>query len=455
MRKQKASKSKFSPAISRRAFIGGSAAAAAMTIVPVSVLGGPGRTAPSDKLNIAGIGVGGQGRWDIDNVSSQNIVALCDVDWDRAADTFKSYPKARKYRDFRVMLEKEKGIDAVVVATPDHNHAVASMTAIKMGKHVYCEKPLTRTVREARAVAEAAAEAGVATQMGNQGMAFEGNRLINEWIWDGAIGPVREVHAWSDRPTHNGELFWAQGVDRPKDTPAVPSTLDWDLWLGPAPERPYHQAYHPGVWRCWWDFGCGMMGDRGAHTLDPVFWALKLGHPTSVEAASLELNPDTHPIASIVTYRFPARGDLPPVKLTWYDGLRAPRPMELEDGRQLGNVEGGALFKGNKGKLMAGVYGEGARLIPESRMKEYEPPSKTIPRVPDSHEQDWVRACKEGRPAGADFEYSGLLTEVCLLGNVARRVDARIEWDPVNMKVTNMPEANKYVRTQYREGWSL
>jgi hypothetical protein len=198
-----------------------------------------------------------------------------------------------------------------------------------------------------------------------------------------------------------------------------------------------------------------MMGDRGAHTLDPVFWALKLGHPTSVEAASLDLNPDTHPVASIVTYRFGARGDLPPVKLTWYDGLLAPRPMELEDGRQLGNVEGGALFKGSKGNLMAGVYGEGARLIPESRMKDYKRPPKSIPRIPDSHEQDWVRACKEGRPAGADFEYSGLLTEVCLLGNVARRVDARIEWDPVNMEVTNMPEANKYVRTQYRKGWSL
>ncbi len=197
------------------------------------------------------------------------------------------------------------------------------------------------------------------------------------------------------------------------------------------------------------------MGDRGAHTLDPVFWALKLGHPTSVEATSLDLNSDTHPVASIVIYRFPARGDLPPVKLTWYDGLRAPRPIELEDGRRLGNVEGGALFKGSKGKLMAGVYGEGARLIPESRMKEYKQPPKTIPRVKGSHEQDWVRACKDGQPAGANFEYSGLLTEVCLLGNVARRVDARIEWDAKNMKVTNLPEANKYVRTQYREGWSL
>ena len=197
----------------------------------------------------------------------------------------------------------------------------------------------------------------------------------------------------------------------------MPTGLDWDLWIGPAAMRPYHRAYHPRTWRCWWDFGCGMMGDRGAHTLDPVFWALKLGHPTSVEATSLDLNPETHPVASIVTYKFPARGDLPPVKLTWYDGLRAPRPMELEDGRRLGHAEGGALFKGSKGKIMAGVYGEGARLIPESRMKEYKQPPKTIPRVKGSHEMDWVRACKDGQPAGADFKYSGPLTEANWLKN--------------------------------------
>ncbi len=222
-------------AVSRRTLLRTGAAAAAFTIVPRHVLGGAGQTPPSEKLNIAGIGIGGQGASDLHDVSSENIVALCDVDWGYAAKTFKQYPKAKQYRDFRVMLEKEKGIDAVVVGTPDHNHAIVSMTAIKLGKHVYCEKPLTRTVYEARAMAKAAREAKVATQMGNQGMAFEGNRLINEWIWDGAIGPVREVHAWSDRPTHEGKLFWAQGIERPKDTPPVPETLDWDLWLGPAP----------------------------------------------------------------------------------------------------------------------------------------------------------------------------------------------------------------------------
>ena len=443
--------------LSRRRFLAATATTAAVTIVPGHVLGGPRNTPPSGKLNIAGIGIGGMGKSNLRQLESENIVALCDVDHKYAAETFKRYPKAKVYTDFRKMLEKQKDIDAVVIATPDHTHAVIAMEAMRRGKHVYCQKPLTHDVYESRMLAKTAKETGVTTQMGIQGHSGEGIRLICEWIWGGAIGEVREVDAWCSLSYYPfGHTWWSSKWTRlPKETPPVPSTLDWDLWLGPAPERPYHPAYHPGVWRCWWDFGCGMMGDRGAHTLDPVFWALKLGHPTSVEATSLDLNPDTHPVASIVTYRFPARRDLPPVKLTWYDGLRPTRPIELEDGRRLGNVEGGALFKGSKGKLMAGVYGEGARLIPESRMKEYKQPAKTIPRVKGSHEQDWVRACKSGRAAGADFEYSGLLTEVCLLGNVARRVDARIEWDAENMKATNLPEANKYVRTQYRQGWSL
>ncbi len=443
--------------ISRRRFLAATATTAAVTIVPRHVLGGPRNIPPSEKLNIAGIGIGGMGKSNLRQLESENIVALCDVDHNYAAGTFKRYPKAKVYTDFRKMLDKQKDIDAVVIATPDHTHAVISMESMRRGKHVYCQKPLTHDVYESRMLAKTAKETGVATQMGIQGHSDEGGRLICEWIWAGAIGEVREVDAWCSLSYYPfGHAGWSSKWSRrPKETPPVPSTLDWDLWLGPAPKRSYHPAYHPAVWRCWWDFGCGMMGDRGAHTLDPVFWALKLGHPTSVEASSLDLNPETHPVASIVTYKFPARGDLPPVKLTWYDGLRAPRPIDIEDGRRLGNVEGGALFKGSKGKLMAGVYGEGARLIPESRMKEYKQPPKTIPRVKGSHEQDWVRACKDGQPAGANFEYSGLLTEVCLLGNVARRVDARIEWDADNMKVTNMPEANKYVRTQYREGWSL
>jgi len=443
--------------INRRRFLAGAAATSAFTIVPRHVLGGAGNIAPSEKLSIAGIGVGGMGASNLRQLESENIVALCDVDHEYAAHTFKRYPKAKIYTDYRKMLDEQNGIDAVVIATPDHTHAVIAAEAMRRKKHVYCQKPLTHDVYESRMLAKIAKQTGVVTQMGIQGHSGEGGRLICEWIWDGAIGKVTEVDAWCSLSYYPfGHAYWSSKWSRrPKETPPVPASLDWELWLGPAPERPYHPAYHPAVWRCWWDFGCGMMGDRGAHTLDPVVWALKLGHPTSVQATSLDLNQDTHPIASIVTYQFPARGDLPPIKLTWYDGLRAPRPAELEDGRRMGHVEGGSLFKGSEGKLMAGVYGEGPRLIPESRMKAYKMPEKTIPRVEGSHEQDWVRACKSGGRAGADFEYSSLLTEICLLGNVARRVDARIEWDAENMKVTNLPEANKYVRIQYREGWSL
>ncbi len=442
--------------VTRRRLLG-AASAAAVTVVSRHVLGGANRTPPSEKLNIAGIGVGGMGGSNLRNLQSENIVALCDVDHAYAAKTFKRYPKAKVHTDFRKMLEAQKDFDAVLVATPDHTHAVISMAAIKAGKHVYCQKPLTHDVHEARMLAKAAREAGVTTQMGIQGHSGEGARLICEWIWDGAIGRVREVDAWCSLSYYPwGHAGWSSRWGRrPKETPAVPASLDWDLWIGPAPMRPYHPAYHPAVWRCWLDFGCGMMGDRGAHTLDPVFWALKLGQPTSIEATSLGLNSDTHPLASIVTYQFPARGDLPPVKLTWYEGLRAPRPAELEDGRAMGDREGGVVFKGDKGKLTCGTYGNGPRLIPESRMKDYKRPPKTLPRVKGSHEMDWVRACKSGKPAGAGFDYSGPLTEICMLGNAARRIDARIEWDAENLKVTNLPEANKYIRTEYRKGWSL
>jgi predicted dehydrogenase len=443
--------------ISRRRFLAATATTAAFSVVPSHVLGGPRRMAPSEKLNIAGIGVGGMGKSNLSQLETENIVALCDVDHVYAAETFKKYPQAKVYSDYREMLDKEKGIDAVMIATPDHTHAVIAMDAMRRGKHVYCQKPLTHDVYEARRLAKVARETGVTTQMGIQGHSGEGARLICEWIWDGAIGEVREVDAWCNLSYYPfGHAYWSSKWSRrPEDTPPVPPTLNWDLWLGPAPQRPYHPAYHPAVWRCWWDFGCGMMGDRGAHTLDPVVWALKLGYPTSIEATSLDLNPDTHPLASIVTYRFPAREGFPPVKLTWYDGLRAPRPAELEDDRQLGHAEGGVLFKGTKGKLVGGVYGESPRLIPETKMKEYKLPPKTIPRVEGSHEQDWVRACKSGQRAGADFEYSALLTEICLLGNVAKRVDTRIEWDGPGMKVINLPQAQKYVQTPYREGWTL
>lgn len=415
---------------------------------------------PNEKLNVAGIGVGGQGGWDIEQVAQagENIVALCDVDSGHAAHTFKKYPHAKIYKDFREMLEKHKGIDAVVVGTPDHAHAVVSMMAIKLGKHVYCEKPLTRTVYEARALAAAARQAKVATQMGNQGMAFEGNRLLSEWVWDGAIGPVREVHCWSDRPTRQSKLplHWAQAVERPTDTPATPATLDWDLWLGPAPWRPYHPAYAPFRWRGWWDFGSGGLGDMGIHNLAPVFSTLKLGSPTSIDASSSPVYAETLPVASCVHYQFPARGDMPPVQLHWYDGgLTPPRPEELEPGRDL-NREDGLILIGDKGKILVeGWGGRSPRLIPERRMQEYQRPAKTLPRS-IGHHKEWLKACKEGTPTRSSFDFAGPLTEAVLLGTVCVRSGGkRLAWDGDQMKVTNMPEANNYLHYEYRKGWTL
>ena len=448
-----------SSSISRRTLLGTGLAATAFTVVPRHVLGGVGNTPPSEKLHIAGVGIGGQGGWDLNEVESENIVALCDVDWGYAAHTFDKYPKAKRYKDFRVMFEKEKGIDAVVVGTPDHNHAVVSMMAIKLGKHVYCEKPLTRTVYEARALAKAAREARVATQMGNQGMAFEGNRLINEWIWDGAIGPVREVHAWSDRPTHSGKppLYWAQGIERPTDTPPIPKTLDWDLWLGPAPYRPYNPAYIPFAWRGWWDFGSGGLGDMGIHNLAPVWSALKLGAPTSINASSTLFNNETLPLASAVHYEFGARGDMPPVTLHWYDGGIVPaRPPELDDDRELSR-EDGLIFVGDKGKMyVEGWGGNSPRLIPEAKMRDYRRPPKTLPRS-IGHHAEWIKACKEGTPTRSDFaEFAGPLTEAVLLGTVCVRMGGgKLYWDSENLKVTNSSEANHLLHYEYRRGWSL
>lgn len=442
--------------ISRRDFMGAAAAVTAFTIVPRSVLGGQGHIAPSEKVNIAGIGVGGQGGSDIRSLSSQNIVALCDVDWRHASGTFKRHPNAKKYKDFRIMLDEEdKNIDAVVVATPDHVHAVASMAAIKRGKHVYCEKPLTHSVYEARMIAKAAREHKVATQMGNQGQASEGTRLMSEYIWAGAIGQVREVHVWTDRPLRGlNDVYWPQGVGRPTDTPPVREGLDWDLWLGPAPERPYHPYYVPFKWRGWWDFGTGALGDIGCHSIDPIWRALKLKYPVSVEASCTLVNNETYPVASMVTYHFDARGDMAPVKLTWYDGgLRPPRPDELKEGQQFG--DNGTLFVGDKGKMF------GYTIIPESLRQEIGRPPKVLPRSP-GHHQEWIDACKGGKPAGSNFDHAGPLAEAVLLGNVALRPEIKKEltnksllWDSQGFKFTNLPEANKYLHTEYREGWSL
>ncbi len=447
---------KYVPGLSRREFLKTTSASAAVITVPLlaasTVFGA------NDRLNLASIGAGGRAADDLEELSSQNIVALCDVDWVNAAGSFKKYPRAARYKDFRVLLEKEPGLDAVLVATPDHIHAVATMAALKHGKPVYCEKPLTRTVFEARAIANAAREAKVATQMGNQGMAFEGNRLIKEWLADGVIGPVREVHVWSDRPTHRGKLplWWPQGIERPTDTPPVRDTLDWDLWLGPAPWRPYHPAYVPFKWRGWWDFGSGGLGDMGIHNLAPVFDALKLGPPASVYASSTPVFKETVPMACTVHYQFAARGDQPPVKLHWYDGGLLPtRPDELEPDRDL-DPEDGIIFVGDRGKLLVeGWGGERPRLIPESRNREYQRPPKTLPRS-IGHHAEWIHACKAGTPTASNFGFAGPLTEAVLLGSVCVRYGGqRLEWDAASLKVTNEPDANALLHYAYRAGWEL
>jgi predicted dehydrogenase len=453
--------------VSRRTFLQGTAAAAAaFTIVPRHVLGGPGYQAPSDKLNIAGVGIGGMGGNNIKACEAENIVALCDVDDDYAAKIYQAYPQAARYKDYRQMFEKQKNIEAVIIATPDHAHAVVAMMAMKAGKHVYVQKPLTHSVYEARLLTETARQYKVASQMGNQGHSGDGIRMFCEWVWNGAIGKVHEVHAWTNRPV------WPQGeeMDRPPETPAVPATLDWNLWLGPAPVRPYHPTYLPARWRAWWDFGTGALGDLACHVLDPVFWALNLKYPTSVEACTstywhdffqkTEPKNETYPRSTIVRYQFPERGEMPPLKLTWWDGgLMPPRPDELEEGRRMGDEDGGILCIGEKGILMSGCYGMNPRLIPETKMKEYQKPEPSIDRIPegmDGHERDWVRACKGGKPASSNFDYSGPMSEMVLMGNLAVRYpDKKLLWDGINMQITNDPDANAYVRRQYREGWSL
>ncbi|MCX5637006.1 MAG: Gfo/Idh/MocA family oxidoreductase [Planctomycetota bacterium] len=446
--------------LNRRLFLRNSAAAAAaFTIVPRHVLGGAGQSPPSEKLNIAGIGIGGMGASNLQNVAGENIVALCDVDDEYAAKTFAAYPNAKKYRDWRKMLDERKDIDAVVIATPDHTHAVIAMAAIKAGKHVYCQKPLTHNIYESRMLTEAARRAGVVTQMGIQGHSSSNARMLCEIVRSGAIGMVRQVQAWSTLSYYPwGHAWWSTTHStRPDDKPPVPDSLDWDLWLGPAQERPYHPCYHPAKWRAWWDFGCGMLGDRGVHTFDPIFWALNLKYPVSVQAVCVGGNQETHPLATIVTYQFPARGgDLPPVTLTWYDGMEPPRPDELEDGRVFGGAEGGILLKGENGKIMSGYMADSPRLIPESKMKDFQRPPESIPRVNGTHEQDWVDAIKNNRRAGADFDYSGPLTETVLLGNIAKRIsNCILKWDGENIKILNEPKANEYIRRQYRQGWSL
>jgi len=460
--------------ISRRDFVRGVCGLSAFAIVPRYVLGGDANVPPSEKINLACIGVGDQGMRVMQEylkMPEVHIVAVCDVNRSGKYPGNKikgrepgkeevekfyaeqsptgAYKGCATFNDYREMLAKQKDFDAVLVATPDHSHAVVSMAAMQAGKHVHCQKPLTHSVYEARQLAEGAKRYKVATQVFTAIQASESTRQLCEWIWAGAIGPVREVINWSNRPV------WPQGIDRPKDIPPVPEGFDWDLWLGPAPYRPYHPAYHPFNWRGWLDFGTGALGDMGCYSFDTIFRVLKLKAPDTVQANSSGLNTETYPRQSVVTYEFPARGDMPAVKLTWYDGGRKPpRPAELEAGKDMGDGNGGILFVGDNGKILCDFQGSNSRIIPDSKMQAYKQPPQTLPRS-IGHDKEWFRACKGGQPGGANFEVSGLITEALLLGNVALRFKESIKWDSDSLKVTNIPEANKFIRRDYRQGWVL
>jgi len=513
------SSSAFAREVSRRKFIGQvGAAAIGLSIVPRRVLGGAGYVAPSDKVNIAFIGVGSQGlRVMLRFLGQPDVqgVAVCDPNkssanhpqwdthefcnsvrkllgvgsgWDwlspdepiqlthalrvsagvagrepcqKIVDAYYGtqqrsgeYRGCAAYSDFRELLEKQKDLDAVVVCTTDNLHAAVSAAAMKKRKHVFCQKPLTHTIYEARRIAEIARETGVATQIAVANQASEDTRLLCEWIWGGAIGPVREVVNWSSRP------FWPQAIERPKDAEPVPDGFDWDLWLGPAPGRSFNRAYVPFVWRGWGDFGCGALGDMGSYSFDTIFRVLKLEAPVSVEASCTDRYEETYPLASIIHYDFAARGDMAPVKFTWYDGgLKPPRPEELEEGRPF-KVEGedgdeGLLFVGDRGKILCGFNGMSPRLIPEAKMTSYKQPPKTLPRSP-GNEREWLDACKGSKvKPGGNFEFSGMVTETLLLGNVATRTAQKLNWDRANMKVVNADALQKYVRPEPRSGWDL
>ena len=443
--------------LTRRHFLrAATASVAGFTIVPRHVLAASGTTPPSEKLNIAAIGIGGRGADNIGPIAPENnMVALCDVDAQQAAATFKKFPDAKPYRDFRKMFdEMDKQIDAVLVATPDHFHAVAAMAAIKRGKHLYCEKPMAHSVYEVRQLMKAAKEHKVVTQLGNQGHSFDTIRDFCEWIWDGAIGNVHTIHA--------GCAAVNSGIDQLpllRETHPVPPTLDWDLWLGPAQFRPYHPVYLPGAWRGWVPFGNGTIGDWTCHVVDPVFWALDLGLPTTIQAQvkdyDFKTQGDAFPKGEIITYQFPPRGNRGPITMHWYSGSeRIPRPPELEADEK--SVETGAVVIGDKGTIIYGSHGAGGvRIIPQAKMDAYKRPAKTIPRVKEHH-ADWLRAIHDGTKAGSDFSYGGPLTELAMLGVIAiKMAGTKLEWDADNMKFTNSSEANQFVNPPYRSGWTL
>ena len=502
----------------RELLVQGAAAVIGFSIVPRRVLGGAGYVPPSEKINIAFIGVGSQGlrvmlrflkqpdvqgvavcdpnkmsanfpQWDTHEFC-KSVRKLLGVDtgWDwlspdepiqlthslrvtsgvagrepckKIVDAYYAsqqrsgeYRGCTAYNEFRELLEKQKDVDAVVVCTTDNLHAAVSAAAMQKRKHVFCQKPLTHTIYEARRIAEIARQTGVATQIAVANQASEDTRLLCEWIWAGAIGPVREVMNWSSRP------FWPQGLERPNDAEPVPEGLDWDLWLGPATERSFSRAYVPFVWRGWADFGCGALGDMGSYSFDTIFRVLKLEAPVSVEASSTERYEETYPLASMIRYDFAARGAMPPVKFTWYDGgLKPPRPEELEENRPFkGEGEDddeGLLFVGDRGKILCGFNGSHPKLIPEAKMNSYQQPPKSLPRSL-GNEREWIDACKGSKvKPGGNFEFSGMVTETLLLGNVAARAGQKLYWDRSDMKVVDRDSLQKYIRPERRRGWEL
>jgi len=437
---------------SRRQFLRNSALATVGLSLSARAAGP--KLSSGDKLNLGIIGAGGRGWDNLQGVGTENIVALCDVDDERYKAAIEKYPKAKRYKDFREMLDKEKSLHAVTVSTPDHVHAIAAITAMRHGKHVYCEKPLAHSIYEARQMAKVAREAGVVTQMGQQGHAFEGSRRAVEVIRSGVIGEVKELHVWTDRPAG----WWPQGDPRPSETPPVPSTLDWDLWLGPAAYRPYHPIYVPFKWRGRWDFGTGAIGDMGVHNLDTAFWGLELGLPDSAEVKdSAKKTEDCPPLWSIMELNYPSRGNRPPVKLTFYDGKKLP-PTDLFEGEKItGN---GSLVIGSKGTLYTRDWhgGENAGdmflLLPKKNFIGYQPPAPTLPRTPEHH-IEWINACKGGPRTQSDFGYASTLTEGLLVGMLALRTGNRIQWDAKNMKAIGCPAADPFIRPEFRKGWEI
>ena len=447
--------------ITRRGFLAGSAAAALS--IRAGVANSAARTEANGAVRVAAVGAGGRGADDLAGLegTGARIVALCDCDQRSASASFGKYPGAKRYSDWRKLMDDEKNFDAVLVAIPDHNHAIVSAHAMKLGKHVYCEKPLAHSVFEAREMARLAAEHRVATQMGTQGHAFPGTREAVEVIQSGAIGEVRELHVWTDRP----KGWWPQGVLRPTDTPQVPKGLDWDVWLGPVPYRPYNPIYVPFKWRGRWDFGTGAIGDMGIHNLDTAFWGLGLGLPTQVRIKGCEPGigtpemKESAPLWSMLEIDFPASGDKPPIKMHWYDGGKVP-PEELFQGEPIPRHDGGSLVIGTKGTLFTRTWHGGETkqdwyvLLPRKQFAGYEPPSPTLPRGV-THHQEWINACRgEGKPL-SNFGYAAVLTESLLVGNLALRAGKDIDWDGAAMRATNCPEADPFIRPRFRKGWAL